>query len=180
MNTYYFYNRLHSKDGIRVEPYLITKTPSLEQLNKLDYCISKSEFVELPGYTTFFMVNFKNKKLETYSNDNKIFRLEQESVESVKTDLELDFRLTAIEHAIELPTILPAVLLRASNPGARSVYEMLLIIIKSNNYNKADIELKINLYTDPYKKLTIQEKEYLIQLMESTESGVPLPLPLPL
>lgn len=161
---YYFFNRLESKDNIRVIPFLITDSPTEVQLNKCEYCIDLTIFEDKVGYEKVIYVNFIDKKLEVEYVLNRIEYLENENLNTVKYTLDLDFRVTDIEFSINDSVSVSKL---RSVYNMRSQYDMMKMIILSGDFDESDMIYKINTYHDRFKKISTEQRDELLALIEA-------------
>lgn len=91
---------------------------------------------------------------------------EENDNELLAQSFELDFRLMEVECALDLP--MAATFRLGGKAMAMTPYEMAKKLILAGNYDRADMEHKLDVYVSK-KRMTEAERQELIQLMDEKE-----------
>ena len=121
------------------------------------------------------LVTKQRQQIRTLEEENKelnqelqlaITSSEESDNELLAQSFELDFRLMEVEFALDLP--MAATFRLGGKAMAMTPYEMAKKLILADNYDRADMEHKLDVYVSK-KRMTEAERQELIQLMDEKE-----------
>lgn len=121
------------------------------------------------------LVTKQRQQIRTLEEENKelnqelqlaITSSEENDNELLAQSFELDFRLMEVECALDLP--MAATFRLGGKAMAMTPYEMAKKLILADNYDRADMEHKLEVYVSK-KRMTEAERQELIQLMNEKE-----------
>ena len=124
------------------------------------------------------LVTKQRQQIRTLEEENKelnqelqlaITSSEESDNELLAQSFELDFRLMEVECALDLP--MAATFRLGGKAMAMTPYEMAKKLILAGNYDRADMEHKLDVYVSK-KRMTEAERQELIQLMDEKEGIV--------
>lgn len=124
------------------------------------------------------LVTKQRQQIRTLEEENKelnqelqlaITSSEESDNELLAQSFELDFRLMEVECALDLP--MAATFRLGGKAMAMTPYEMAKKLILADNYDRADMEHKLDVYVSK-KRMTEAERQELIQLMDEKEGIV--------
>lgn len=124
------------------------------------------------------LVTKQRSQIETLKEENKglnqelqlaITSSEENDNELLAQSFELDFRLMEVECALDLP--MAATFRLGGKAMAMTPYEMAKKLILAGNYDRADMEHKLDVYVSK-KRMTEAERQELIQLMDEKEGVI--------
>ena len=124
------------------------------------------------------LVTKQRQQIRTLEEENKelnqelelaIASSEENDNELLAQSFELDFRLMEVEFALDLP--MAATFRLGGKAMAMTPYEMAKKLILADNYDRADMEHKLEVYVSK-KRMTEAERQELIQLMDEKEGVI--------
>ena len=124
------------------------------------------------------LVTKQRQQIRTLEKENKglnqelqlaITSSEENDNELLAQSFELDFRLMEVECALDLP--MAATFRLGGKAMAMTPYEMAKKLILADNYDRADMEHKLDVYVSK-KRMTEAERQELIQLMDEKEGVI--------
>lgn len=124
------------------------------------------------------LVAKQRQQIETLEEENQelsnklklaITSSEQNDSELLAQSFELDFRIMEVESALNLP--MAATFQLGGKAMAMTPYDMAKKLILAGNYERTDMEHKLNIYVSK-KRMTEAERQGLIQLMNEAEGVV--------
>ena len=124
------------------------------------------------------LVTKQRQQIRTLEEENQILSdelqlaitsSEENDNELLAQSFELDFRLMEVECALDLP--MAATFRLGGKAMAMTPYEMAKKLILADNYDRADMEHKLDVYVSK-KRMTEAERQELIQLMDEKEGVI--------
>lgn len=168
------------------------ETPLTENINVKTYgertyfsfenSISGTSSFKAPVDTTATIARL-NKENRALEEENKTLRQDFESttlsltdsdLELVKQNVDMDFRLTEVEFALDIPQAILSSNIKFKNKKgevksmARTPYEMMKIVILSGDYDREDYIHKVGKYYER-GRMTKDERDELMSLMTADE-----------